>query len=93
MTKEQQAIYYQEAERQRQLHKQLYPEWSNGDNYVSAHQEVEETRRQSNAPHHSVCVSRVESCIRKRGGEFPQSPEGREVTATPSSESKDQNQP
>lgn len=36
MTKEQQAIYYQEAERQRQLHKQLYPEWSNGDNYVSA---------------------------------------------------------
>uniref|UniRef100_H3CE54 HMG box domain-containing protein n=1 Tax=Tetraodon nigroviridis TaxID=99883 RepID=H3CE54_TETNG len=33
MTKEQQAIYYQEAERQRQLHKQLYPEWSNGDNY------------------------------------------------------------
>lgn len=37
MTKEQQAIYYQEAERQRQLHKQLYPEWSNGDNYVSAH--------------------------------------------------------
>lgn len=33
MTKEQQAVYYQEAERQRQLHKQLYPEWSNGDNY------------------------------------------------------------
>ncbi|XP_029689631.1 uncharacterized protein isoform X7 [Takifugu rubripes] len=33
MTKEQQAIYYQEAERQRQLHKQLFPEWSNGDNY------------------------------------------------------------
>ncbi|TWW56233.1 Transcription factor 7-like 1-C HMG box transcription factor 3-C [Takifugu flavidus] len=37
MTKEQQAIYYQEAERQRQLHKQLFPEWSNGDNYVGAH--------------------------------------------------------
>lgn len=35
MTKEQQAIYYEEADRQRQLHKQLYPEWSNGQNYVS----------------------------------------------------------
>lgn len=35
MTKEQQAIYYEEADRQRQLHKQLYPEWSNRQNYVS----------------------------------------------------------
>lgn len=36
MTKEEQARYYQEADRQRQLHKQLYPEWSNGENYVGA---------------------------------------------------------
>lgn len=44
MTKEQQAVYYQEAERQRQLHKQLFPEWSNGDNYVSARCSSERTR-------------------------------------------------
>lgn len=36
MTKEEQARYYEEADRQRQLHKQLYPEWSNGENYVGS---------------------------------------------------------
>lgn len=34
MSREEQASYYAEADRQRQLHKQLYPEWSNGENYV-----------------------------------------------------------
>lgn len=79
MTKEQQAIYYQEAERQRQLHKQLYPEWSNGDNYVSGgHQETEEP---AHAPPHPVCVSRVGSSTRKREEESPPSPEVHEVKA------------
>lgn len=58
MTKEQQAIYYQEAERQRQLHKQLYPEWSNGDNYVSPVFQ-EESRRQSTLPAHLLTLLAV----------------------------------
>ena len=50
MTKEQQAVYYQEAERQRQLHKQLYPQWSNGDNYVSAPRPPGSTQRRPPTP-------------------------------------------
>lgn len=83
MTKEQQAIYYQEAERQRQLHKQLYPEWSNGDNYVSSVHQDQETKHPAKDPPHSVCVSRVESYIRKREEESPQSPEVHEVKLHP----------
>ncbi|XP_034430694.1 transcription factor 7-like 2 [Hippoglossus hippoglossus] len=33
MSKEEQAIYYEYAEREMQIHLQLFPEWSNRDNY------------------------------------------------------------
>lgn len=55
MTKEQQAIYYEEADRQRQLHKQLYPEWSNRQNYVSAPSSSENVPNKGSLATVSLC--------------------------------------
>ena len=68
MTKEEQARYYQEAERQRQLHKQLYPQWSNGDNYVGAAAAAAAARWPLA---HRPLSSRVKRRTGSRGGSRP----------------------
>ncbi|XP_028275830.1 lymphoid enhancer-binding factor 1-like [Parambassis ranga] len=43
LSKEEQAKYYEEAEAERRLHVQLYPEWSSADNYGKKRKRTEST--------------------------------------------------